>query len=106
MYMLHKRRREMNRNELEACRAFNRALTGTKTEFIGRMQFEAADRMFDGGEWSEGMQADAHQARFDRMCAQVASRYNLTPGQLEWHFYDWGNETSERTMRAICGGNK
>lgn len=60
-----------------ALRALRRAVDGPKAEAIARAEWLAADRMFDGGEWSSPRQMEEELARLDRLGREVAGRFGV-----------------------------
>lgn len=88
-------------NERIACKAFVRIAFGTRKEQIEREKFEAADRMFDGGEWSGEFQTRRAEERCDRAAEYVGIRFGMTPQQIASALYHWENETSDRCVQAI-----
>lgn len=64
-------------NMCRAIRAFRRALYGTRSEQIARAKFEAADRMFDGGEWSGPIQDRRYYDRATRIAEVVCDRMHV-----------------------------
>lgn len=77
----------MDNINFPAVRAVCRIMCGTKKEFLDREKGEAADRMFDCGEWSDSIQDERHDRREQQVISAVAKRFGITEVALYHDMY-------------------
>lgn len=91
---------------LQAVRALRRAQYADRVWLDHAMQFGDADQAFDSGEWSGSSAYDHIEARETRRLRAVASRYGISPGELEYATRCEIEESSARMMTAAAAKSR
>jgi hypothetical protein len=88
-------------NDLHLRRAVRAAFRLLSITTEGWDEYEAADRHWDGGEWSGSAWADNHEREHDRVTRLVAERFNVTATDLDEAMFIW---EMEETRHWVEGG--
>jgi hypothetical protein len=83
---------------LPAVRAFEKALRSS-AELQRQNEGAEADRLFDGGEFSDSFHADVAAEIEERICSAVAARFNMTTQDLHIAHLDRCEEQWDRFIQ-------